>query len=74
MTCATKIKKVLKSGNYGRCQLFNTIADDLEFIPKDDPETCHRNFDPSWREYLILGNLWPLNKKYPLNNKNKTFA
>ena len=23
----------------------------LGFIPKDDPETCHRNFDPRRREF-----------------------
>ena len=31
------------------------IADGLGFIPKDDPETCHRNFDPQWRG-LVLEN------------------
>ena len=29
------------------------IADGLEFIPKDDPDTCHRNFDPLRRGFLV---------------------
>ena len=29
-----------------------TIADGLGFIPKDDPETFHRNFDPPRRGLL----------------------
>ena len=28
------------------------IADDLGFIPKDDPETCHHNFNLSRRGWL----------------------
>ena len=28
------------------------IADSLGFIPKDNPETCHRNFDPPQRGWL----------------------
>ena len=30
------------------------IADDLGFIPKKVPETCHRNFEPPRREWLPL--------------------
>ena len=39
------------------------IADGLEFIPKDDPETCLRNFDQQRRGWLprfcaLRGIIW----------------
>ena len=38
--------------NVGLEQRLWAIADGLGLIPKDDPEICHRNFDPSRRGWL----------------------
>ena len=49
-----KVKQfwVLGGFNVGLEQHQWAIADGLGFIPKDDPETFHRNFDPLRRGWL----------------------
>ena len=38
--------------NVGLELRWRAIANGLGFIPTDDPETCHRNYDPPRREWL----------------------
>ena len=40
--------------NVGLEQRKRAIADGLGVIPKDDPETCHRNFDPPRRREIYV--------------------
>ena len=32
----------------------SAVADGLGFIPEDDPETCHHNFDPPRRGWKVM--------------------
>ena len=47
-----QFKKGLDRFNFGLEQRQWAIPDGLGFIPKDDPKTYHRNFDPTLRGWL----------------------
>ena len=49
---SNRLRLSVSGFNVGLEQRKWAIADGLGFIPKDHPETCHRNFDPTRRRWL----------------------